>query len=92
MCLYDHRTTLLSLHVVNFSGRTDTETGRGFISCSHCSSHRVQPDMPITHVALSGHCTGTGPFLLWSCLRVGDAHWCPLPFEIILVHNFLFLV
>ena len=48
--------------------------------------------MPITHVTLSGHCTGTGAFLLWSCLRVGDAHWCPLPFEIILVHNFLFLV
>lgn len=73
MYLYDHRTTLLSLHVVNFSGRTDTEAGRDFISWSHCSSHRVQPDMPITRVTLSGHCTGTGPFLLWSCLRVGDA-------------------
>lgn len=28
--------------------------------------------------------------LLCCCLRVGDAHWCPLPSEIILVCNFLF--
>lgn len=27
-----------------------------------------------------------------SCLRIGDAHWCPLPSEILLLYNFLFPV
>ena len=91
MCLSDHRTTLLSLHVVNFSGRTDTETGGDFISCSQRSSHSLARPAHYTHGSFwSLHSYWRFPpvVLPQSC----DAHWCPLPFEIILVHNFLFLV
>lgn len=93
MHLYDHGTTLLSLYVVNFSGRTDTETVRGcFQLLPVFSTQDLARYANYTCDWVSGHCPGTGPFLLCSCLRVGDAHWCSLPFEIILVHNFLFLV
>ena len=53
MCLYDHRTTLLSLHVVNFSGRTDTETGRGFILFLCFRNATLLPHLPVLSVSVS---------------------------------------
>lgn len=50
MCLYDHRTTLLSLYAVNFTGRINMEAVRGFYQLQ-CCPHRLQPEIPVTHMA-----------------------------------------
>lgn len=91
MRFHNHRTALHSWCIVNFAGGTDGDTVREFDQSFpvRCSPEYSQIS-PSHTVGGSGHCTG--PVFLSPCLRVVHTHGCPLPFEIIMVFTFLFLV